>query len=61
MTVVAPTIEGIRDGLVESRVRWNGPITAPEILAHGPAEFASTFRDAIDYVVSARRARSAQR
>jgi len=60
VTVVAPTIEGIRDGLVESRARWNGHITAPEILAHGPAEFADTFLDAIEYVVSARLARSAQ-
>ena len=61
VTVVAPTIEGIRDGLVESRARWNGPITTPEILAHGPAEFAGTFLDAIVHVVSVRPGRGAQR
>jgi glycosyltransferase involved in cell wall biosynthesis len=54
VTVVPTTVEGIRDGLIESRRAWRGPIEWPEILAHGPKEFAGTFLDAITYVTSPR-------
>ena len=61
VTVVAPTVDGLRDGLAENRRSWRGPIASPEILAHGPAEFAQTFLDAIEYAASrhpTRRARA---
>jgi glycosyltransferase involved in cell wall biosynthesis len=52
VTVVMPTIHGLRDGMVHSRRTWRGPIGSPEILGMGPREFASTFVEAITYAMS---------
>jgi glycosyltransferase involved in cell wall biosynthesis len=61
VTVVAPTVEGIRAGMVRSRESWRGPIAQPEILAHDPREFAGTFLDAIEYGMSLRKSAKVHR
>jgi hypothetical protein len=48
------TVEGIHNGLIESRRAWRGPIELPEILSFGPKEFAGTFLNAITHVPSPR-------
>ena len=52
VTVVMPTIQGLRDGMRNSRRTWRGPIGSPEILGKGPREFASTIIAAITYAMS---------
>jgi hypothetical protein len=52
VTVVTPTIHGLRDGMRHSRRTWRGPIGSPEILGKGPREFASTFVQAITFAMS---------
>jgi glycosyltransferase involved in cell wall biosynthesis len=52
VTIVDPTADGLRDGLVESRRTWQGAITSPEILSCGPEQFAGVFFDAIDYAAA---------
>ena len=51
--VVEDSIASLAAGMVLSRAEWSGPIASPEILEHGPAEFASVFREAFDRVTAA--------
>lgn len=48
---VAPTIEGIAEGMTRSRTTWTGPIEHADILDRTPAEFASVFVRAMNSAV----------
>jgi glycosyltransferase involved in cell wall biosynthesis len=42
-----PEVTSVADQMRSAREQWDGPIEAPEILKHGPAEFASIFMSAL--------------
>jgi glycosyltransferase involved in cell wall biosynthesis len=48
--VIEPTVEALAAALERSRGSWHGPVERPEILRHGPAEFADAVCDLLSLV-----------
>lgn len=49
---VETTVESIAEGMALSRIDWQGPIEAPEILQYTPKEFAEVFLAAFRFSVA---------